>query len=117
MTDINERLCRKLGICGHHDGVIITGSDSTCEVCGARVDCDNPEVDFTTDDGAVALLRIMMERDDWWRFVKKIGLVTIDPDATRERRITYIRQDYIATPGALAQAVDEWLKERKEEKP
>jgi hypothetical protein len=65
---------------------------------------DNP--DFTTDAGAVLLLREMMKREDWPEIYKDIG-------CQRERPYG-IPPEFLTTPGKLLQAVSEWIEEGRE---
>jgi len=60
--------------------------------------------DFTTDAGAVLLLREMIKRDDfhgYTGFQEVVGGLEYDKIAIK----------YITTPGALLKAVWEWMKE------
>jgi len=79
MTDINERLCRKLGLPWHEHK---TGRNIRkgwqCS-CGAY-NCMAVNHNFTDDTGAVELLRIMMGRGDWGEFFNSLeNTATIYP--------------------------------------
>jgi hypothetical protein len=90
-TDKNRFVAEKLGLCDICD-------DKVCELlpeCGCYV--------FDDDAGAVQLLRLMMEREDWSTF-HYYGLKS---DADNDR----IQIGYITIKGKLLEAVWEWSKE------
>jgi uncharacterized membrane protein len=69
----------------------------------------NDVPDFTSDAGAVQLLRLIMNRDDYGVFLRDI----LKCPKVRESNVIFeaIWIDDITTPGKLLQAVWEWSKE------
>lgn len=123
----NQFVAEKLGRCWHdiqdHHGTEKYGLGS-CSKCGETFtaihfsdwshEACNP--DFTTDAGAVELLRLMMKREDWKQFHRELRGAMIW-DEIREAHIYFsIDVLYITTPGALLDAVADyfgWKEERK----
>jgi hypothetical protein len=105
MKDINRELAERLGIPRHR-----TGKAGYCEVCGHH-SCFEKNPDFTTDSGKIELLRLMMKREDWSKFlftINKVAGITV-----WGQNFIFVR--YITdTTGLLAQAAVEWLTAQKE---
>ena len=104
-TDKNRFVAEKLGLCWHRAVPDLRIGLPTrvsifcpCGKCGS--DEDNP--DFSTDAGAVQLLRLMMERPDCDRLLRHITGGIASP----ERMILAVT---ITTRGKLLDAVAEWL--------
>lgn len=64
--------------------------------------------DFSTKEGTVTLLELMMKRDDYDEFLVEHGALS-----KYGRHLDCILVDYITNPGALRDAVYEWLKGRE----
>jgi len=100
--DKNRFVAEKLGLCWHEYD---PDYDVYCKKCRVSIGDGNP--DFSTDAGAVELLRLMMERPSWWEFIS---------EAWGTRRDTF--EDcfkIITTPGALLDAAAEWFGWEEEE--
>ena len=67
--------------------------------------------DFSCGAGIIRLLEGMMKREDWIRFVNKIGSLSPSNVRNLDRICVY----YLTTPGKLLQAVHEWCKEHPKE--
>jgi len=87
IPQMNEEVARRLGIPFY--------TWATKGVDGEIYNHSNP--DFSTDAGAVQLLREMMNQKDWSEFYLSIW----------EGTENFLR-DYITTPGALLDAYLEW---------
>jgi hypothetical protein len=69
--------------------------------------------DYSSDAGAVQLLRLMEERPDWYMFRWKIGgRSTKGCTSQSYSEFDYIDASYITTKGKLLEAVWTWLKEK-----
>jgi hypothetical protein len=117
MNDINQRICRKLGICYHEADETDETGRPICKHCKKWM--DTLIDDFTDDAGAVELLRIMMRQGDWPEFCEKIGYRgshggVWDGKHYNPTYEEFIEVKYVTTPGALAEKVDEFLPEKEE---
>lgn len=107
MTDKNQFVAEKLGEKWHiiHKKLEDDGWEwRTCS-CGSldrwydnSLDLRHSNPDFSTDAGAVELLRLMLERKDWNGFTYR----NMGRDIDRLAKI-------INSPGALLDAVAEWF--------
>lgn len=102
MTDINRELAEALGV--------KCRTWTTKGLYGGTYHHSDP--DFTSDAGAVKLLRILMEREDWNKFVAELNCYKRDDEGSFFCDV--IPEHYITTSGLLAEAALEWL--RKETK-
>jgi hypothetical protein len=111
--DINRELAGLLKL-EWHSTIVDGESDLTSCVCGygpagfwrVQEHCEDCNPDFTADP--VSLLRLMMKRADWEKFLQLTGWMYFDKDT--DAPIYYIKTDFITdTTGRLAQAALEWL--------
>lgn len=118
-TDKNRFVAEKLGLCWHEwdrtDNRYPTLRCKYCGICKTNPKgTSNP--DFRSDAGAVQLLRLMTEREDWHNkknnsgFAHKIGTFGFLLHNVGQ---FYIHADYITTKGKLLDAVAEWFKEKR----
>ena len=113
----NRLVWKWLGHCWH----MVDPALLRCK-CGVKGPSANP--DFTTDSGAVLLLRELMKREDWQDFLSIIGSDTtylkaeVKSDSVNKHFLVYgvesIQLAYITTPGALLDAVVEWMRREGE---
>lgn len=94
--DKNRFVAEKLGLCWHEFN---PDYDVYCKKCRRSVGMGNP--DFSSDAGAVELLRLMMKRDDWSVFT---SWHTINKHITTDH---WIWNELITTPGALLDSAAE----------
>lgn len=122
--DLNRELAERLGLLEH---IVIAEHDEravcSCGVRGlafaVRNHCINSIPDFTTDAGAVKLLRLLMQREDWPEFMRRLNTMLRpegmkDLDILLEDVVTSLFRQYITTPGLLAKKAAEWFSHRKE---
>jgi hypothetical protein len=111
--DINKELAELLGLRWYEategidpeDDWKFIGDDSMAATMWGVL--DNP--DFTAD--TVSLLRLMMKRADWEKFLQLTGWMYFDKDT--DAPIYYIKTDFITdTTGLLAQAAYCFLKNK-----
>jgi hypothetical protein len=113
--EANKYLCEKLGLCWH-EIERTWGEYYQCSCSKHKVLYEdllkhsNPN--FSTDAGAVQLLRLMMKRVDWWRFIEEYG------DRYRYYQGDQVKEDMIAvelitTSSALLDACVEWFEGQK----
>jgi hypothetical protein len=108
---INKELAGLIGLCWHeplpHKGLDLT---TPC-ICGSYNCNSAANPDFTSDPGKIELLRLMMKREDWSKFlftINKVAGITV-----WGQNFIFVR--YITdTTGLLAQAAVEWLTAQKE---
>jgi hypothetical protein len=115
MTDndqVNRELAGKLGICWHEHmldprKILIKNNTMYCWKCDKWLPVNMDETysfkylpNFFTAEGRIELLRRMMEREDWYRFLLRVddGILTIFLK-------TYILDD----SGMLARAALGWF--------
>lgn len=113
MTDPNRDVAEFLGICWHEAIMIVSTTGGICS-CGQHLEDnwaraehlkENKNPDFSTDEGAVRLLRELIKRPDWIKLRWHIGV-------GEERRgynvYEVIILDLITTRGALRDKVIGW---------
>jgi hypothetical protein len=118
MIDRNREVSKRLGLCWHEQKLQAEFDEVQC-TCGRLYPDEvglydhfvrsNP--DFSTDAGAVELLRLMRGRGVYHLFLRYLYVDAKTIEETLDRSIV----QYITTPGTLRDAVLEW--KRKEEKP
>lgn len=104
-ADKNRRVAEWLGMCWHEQ---VDSQTLECKKCGQGLLFPwqrNP--DFSADP--LALLRVMRERGDWIRFLQTSCKLYPTIEETADRIL-----QLLLTPGALLDAVDEWIKKRRE---
>jgi hypothetical protein len=105
--DINRELAELLGVL--HEVVIDRDFPNALCACGAT-GCLKITPDFTSDPGKIELLRLMMKREDWSKFlftINKIAGITV-----WGQNFIFVR--YITdTTGLLAQVAVEFLRREK----
>jgi len=107
-TDKNREVALALGLCWH--APFTPCMPGTWCTCGSLkpFDCCPINPDFTSDAGAVQLLRLMMKRlsrDDFFTFIRTVGFGSSSDD------YWYIYGTYITTKGKLLEAVWLWRRE------
>jgi hypothetical protein len=111
--EMNRYVCEKLGLCWHITEGMRNKEAIRCLKCQQLYFPGNSwNPDFSTDAGAVQLLRLMMGRKDWWVFRNKYG----DEHRYNEQSGEYdyepmIPINLITTPSALLKACYAWFKE------
>jgi hypothetical protein len=116
--DINRELTGLLWLCWHEPNNPVKYEEIwLCKHCGVNIlnipSMQNSDTqftyinpDFTADP--VSLLRLMMKRADWEKFLQLTGWMYFDKDT--DAPIYYIKTDFITdTTGLLAQAAWDWL--------
>lgn len=98
--DKNRFVAEKLGLCWHEYD---PDYDVYCKKCRVSIGDGNP--DFSTDAGAVELLRLVQKRDYYLELINSIGQMYNFPDCKE----FLIEDRYITTKGALLNAVAEYL--------
>jgi len=94
----SKRICELLRIC-YHD------SWYDWDKCPKKHPGNWEDSHFDTDSGRVQLLRLMMEREDWHKFIFNFwGSVGV----SRSDVFTFITQD-----GPLVDAVIEWMEKKQ----
>jgi hypothetical protein len=107
--DKNKELCELFGLCWHPGGVWYDGKQYICEKCKQGVDENATNIDFTSSDGKIELLRLMKEMDNWGEFLLDNGAIS-----KYGRHLDCIQIDLITdTTGLLAQAAVEFLRRGK----
>jgi hypothetical protein len=114
-TDKNCRVCEALGICWHEWEW--DENHYFCPKCGDLL-INNPiptNPDFAADP--LRLLAELRKREDWWIFAqwcKSIHAVRINafPDR-RTETVFAVETELLLTPGALLDAVWEWIQTAK----
>ena len=110
--DKNRELHELLGLCWHAEAAEWEDARPTC-LCGMTFLHEqylenhiiNANPDYTTDAGKVQLLREMVKRDDFTRFLGSIR-IDLNYDDVPYIEILYI----IDTTGKLRDMAIEWLK-------
>lgn len=120
MTDKNRRMAERLWIPWHEmtpeynvDKTSLEWWNCSCGFKGlGRTDegwsHDTTNPDFSDDAGAVALLRLMMEREGKWRVW--LRRLMVQRPVPPEEQMAY----YITTRGALLDAALEWFEKERE---
>jgi hypothetical protein len=107
--DKNRELAELLDLCWHPGGVWYDGKQYICEKCKQSVDENATNIDFTSSDGKIELLRLMKEMDNWGEFLLDNGAIS-----KHGRHLDCIQIDLITnTTGLLAQAAVEFLRRGK----
>jgi hypothetical protein len=111
--DKNRYVVEQLGICWHERRAGFMLGISVCS-CGITYKDGHEHInpDFTTKEGRVQLLELMMGREDWTDFKQSIDCLDW-PLPTSNYFDVYVHAKYITTPGALLDAVYEFLKGRE----
>jgi hypothetical protein len=119
--DINRELTELLGLCWHdyQEKSHEEWNVMVCQKCGIETNGLEAQFqkywnpNFTSDSGKIELLRLMMKREDWSKFlftINKIAGITV-----WGQNFIFVR--YITdTTGLLARAAMEWLTAQKGEK-
>ena len=116
IDEMNRYVSGKLNIPWHERVSPIMDYPIICS-CGEKFstsdfddhyDSENP--DFSTDEGAVRLLREMMKQEDYYGFLVHIGLGTQEFSLEDAADVMNI----ITTPVALLKAAFTWFKEQEE---
>ena len=107
----DQFVAEKLGLCWHECETYVNNTNSiVCKKCQQAIPWQNyfnPNPDFSTDAGAVELLRLMMGRSGFDTFIDsnlELGLVGLV-----RRNSRFINVDYVSTPGAFRDAVADWF--------
>lgn len=119
MTDLNKRLCLKLGILDQYTGwackrnpacLMTEWTEKQCLVCEDR-EIIYALPDFSKPDGIVLLIEKMMEREDWVDFACEHLIYAY---MSRGKTLFALPTDLITDKtGKFAKLCDEWLPEKE----